>query len=479
MSITEDELRKFVEEEKWQQASQGIRQFVNERMTPQVAILGAEIFFHYEQYETAKDFIQWGLTIEPTNYELYYMLGNYYSHLNHDQAYLCYENAWNLGKDSEDEDFLKETAISYIKEYEVKVNRVAIAIASYNSAEITKNLIGSIRATCLEGSYEICVADNASEDGIAEWLEQQPDVKLVRNSSNEGFAKASNQAVLLAEKDSDIFFLNNDTILLPNSLFWLRMGLYENETVGATGSVTNNAGNGQKISLQCNSLMEWLQEGTSLNVPIDQPYEKKLMLVGYAMLVRRKVIDEVGMFDTIFGMGNYEDNDLGVRIVQQGYQLILCHNSFVFHYGSMGFRKNTSLNYSELLDMNRKVYKDKWGYDSDYYANARMDIIKNIPDSSESAFRVLEVGCGAGATLIKIQYMWPNSEVKGIELVSEVAKLGANYVDIMEGNCETMNIPYDKGYFDYIIFGDVLEHLLDPDATLRRFRPYLKKMVVC
>ena len=51
----------------------------------------------------------------------------------------------------------------------------------------------------------------------------------------------------MAEKESDIMLLNNDTIMTPNALFWFRMGLYENDQVGSTGSVSNYVTNGQAV----------------------------------------------------------------------------------------------------------------------------------------------------------------------------------------------------------------------------------------
>lgn len=53
-------------------------------------------------------------------------------------------------------------------------------------------------------------------------------------------------------------------------------------------------------------------------------------------------------------------------------------------------------------------------------------------------------------------------------------KFGANYLDIRQGNIETMQIPYEKDTFDYIILADVLEHLHDPERILQKLLPYLK-----
>ena len=57
---------------------------------------------------------------------------------------------------------------------------------------------------------------------------------------------------------------------------------------------------------------------------------------------------------------------------------------------------------------------------------------------------------------------------------NNVARIGANNYDIIQGNIETMQLNYQKEYFDYVIFGDVLEHLFNPEETLKKIRAYMK-----
>ena len=88
--------------------------------------------------------------------------------------------------------------------------------------------------------------------------------------------------------------------------------------------------------------------------------------------------------------------------------------------------------------------------------------------------RVLEVGCGFGMTLSRIKYMYPNAEVYGIELSEEIARIASNQFDVMEGDIETIKLPYPEGYFDYIIFADILNQLIQPESILKRMQPYLR-----
>ena len=113
-------------------------------------------------------------------------------------------------------------------------------------------------------------------------------------------------------------------------------------------------------------------------------------------------------------------------------------------------------------------FKKKWGFDLSYYTYSRRELVDMITQPKEEAISVLEIGCGCGATLAHIAYEWPHSKVCGVEIQDAIARIGANALDIVQGDIETMPLTYEKQSFDYIIFADVLEHLRDPRSEERR-----------
>jgi 2-polyprenyl-3-methyl-5-hydroxy-6-metoxy-1,4-benzoquinol methylase len=99
-----------------------------------------------------------------------------------------------------------------------------------------------------------------------------------------------------------------------------------------------------------------------------------------------------------------------------------------------------------------------------YFDSARAEIAPLLPERFD---RVLEIGCGAGATMNWLRSRRTIQYAAGVELVSEAAsKASAVFDTVLTGNIETLNLP--EGKFDLIVALDVLEHLVDPWSVVRR-----------
>lgn len=350
-------------------------------------------------------------------FDLYYNMAFERINTNINQAYLCLNNAILYCDDAAVIGELHEAAKMLKEESPVKVSNTAIIIVSYNALYLQQKNIESIRNTLLSGTYMIYVVDNGSTDGVCEWLSEQRDVVLIKNDSNVGFAPACNQGVKAASESgieySDIYLLNNDTRLSEDSLFYLRMALYENEKVGAAGSVSNYAGNEQQLELFFNMPNEYVEYGNNINKPMENACEDRVRLSGFSMLIKKDVWNLVGGFDESFTPGYFEDDDLSVRISVAGYILKLCRNSFVYHAGSQSFSKYDGVN--NLLKSHRLLFAQKHGYDIISVAKPRYNLISQIKYSHKDRFNVLVADGGIGADLKYIRHLYPLANVFALE----------------------------------------------------------------
>ncbi|MGN7457235.1 methyltransferase domain-containing protein [Paenibacillus pasadenensis] len=349
--------------------------------------------------------------------------------------------------------------------------KTSIVILTYNQLDYTKLCLESIRAYTPSESYELIVVDNASTDGTREWLQQQQDLKLLLNNDNVGFPKGCNQGIEMSESDTDILLLNNDTIVTEGWLERLQKQLHSIPEIGAVGPITNNAAYYQTVPVPYQTLDEMQAFSGELALKNERA-ERRLKLIGFCMLIKRKALLETGLLDEQFSPGNYEDDDYSMRLTMSGYQLWLCRNTFIHHFGGTSFGQKPQA-YYDLMKRNEKMFEEKWGFNPAYSCYIRHEIISAIQAHPEARIRVLEVGCACGGTLLNIKHLYKNVELHGIELNEHSAKIAATFAQVRADNIE-QQMSYDEGYFDYIIFADVLEHLINPWLVVRNMKRYLK-----
>lgn len=388
----------------------------------------------------------------PLDYKGYFEYAKYLENVNLKQAYLTYENALFYCQDEliriEIQNKLDEIAYR-----QGKVEPASIVILSYNNHQLTQQCIESIRETTPASAREIVIVDNNSQDDSVEYLRQQDDIVLVENDFNAGFPGGCNIGIKASRKENDIFLLNNDTILCANSLYTLRMGLYERDNYGAAGCVTNNASNNQTIIEDNLTIDEYKEFGLKTNV-CEKKYEYKLMLIGFAILIKRQVLNIVGLLDEQFSPGNYEDDDYGLRVLKAGFQNVLVHNSFIIHLGGKSF---ISEERKELMSNNnmklKKKYHIKSDFDSSYYLHSDFsyaffgDYLKKVNNES----RLLEVNCEMGARMAHLAYEYPDIDFYGLDQSIQCATISTHLEGVhIEHYFDIENNPFRSMKFDLI-----------------------------
>jgi SAM-dependent methyltransferase len=110
--------------------------------------------------------------------------------------------------------------------------------------------------------------------------------------------------------------------------------------------------------------------------------------------------------------------------------------------------------------------------DTQYFAYARREILPLVPGR---VGRVLELGCGRGDTLVMLKAERGYDWAAGIELVPDAAEIARGRLDaVYVGDIEIMDLPVPAASIDLVLCLDVLEHLRDPWAVVRRLATFMR-----
>ncbi|MFA6321079.1 MAG: glycosyltransferase family 2 protein [Candidatus Omnitrophota bacterium] len=231
-----------------------------------------------------------------------------------------------------------------------------IVIPVWNQRELTKDCVESISKNTSGVNYRIIIVDNASGDETKKYLEDLKDksrgrVVIIRNETNTGFIKAVNQGI--ASSDAPyICILNNDTLVAKH---WLKEMVDIAETANDIGLVnpsSNNLGQkpvaGEPLELCAEKIGKNRGEFIELGAAI-----------GFCMLIKRKVIEKIGVLDEIYGMGNFDDTDFSRRAVQAGFRCVRACGAYVYHRESSSFGKVKT--FDADFKRNKEIYEFRWG----------------------------------------------------------------------------------------------------------------------
>ena len=224
---------------------------------------------------------------------------------------------------------------------------VSILLVNYNTVTFLIDTIDSVFDKTIDLEFEIIVVDNASKDNSQNLLEERykDRITYLALPENIGFGRANNEGMKIA-KGRNVFLLNPDTILKNNAIKILSDFLDDNDKAGAAGAnLFNEDGSPQpSYSLTFPSIGFALSNLTSTLFFYNRETfnttgfpKKTFRVVGAAMMIKKEVIDAVGMFNPEFFMYAEED-EWCYRIRKAGYDIYNVPQSEITHLDGKSFQ---------------------------------------------------------------------------------------------------------------------------------------------
>lgn len=190
------------------------------------------------------------------------------------------------------------------------------------------------------------------------------------------------------------------------------------------------------------------------------------------------MLEKTGYLDERFSPGNFEDNDICLRIMLSGYRNVLCKNSFIIHWGSKSFGK-VPQKYNMLLETNQKKFFDKWkllDLTAENYLEIRMDLLDIMTKyHAQGSANIMTIGMGCGTTLSYLQSRFSHDQIFAIEQQPYLAQISNQIVDTVCVNLDEWKGDELTDTFDMILENETLEFTKNPEAVLKELVKMLKQ----
>ncbi|HBO7920489.1 TPA: glycosyltransferase [Pseudomonas aeruginosa] len=246
----------------------------------------------------------------------------------------------------------------------VRMPRVSVIILTFNNLDLTRACLDSVLERSDYPNLEVIVVDNASSDGTSAYLEdfarRHPDVRVVLNRENLGFAAGNNVGLSIATGDY-LVVLNNDTVVTQGWVMTLLRHFQNDPSLGIVGPVTNNIGNEARIETRYQSMEEMPGEAlryTLANMGNTYPIRTAAF---FCVMFPRSVYELCGPICEDYGRGFFEDDDYCRRVESIGKRVVCADDVFIHHHLSASFNKLKDSERQELFRKNKEIYEKKWG----------------------------------------------------------------------------------------------------------------------
>jgi GT2 family glycosyltransferase len=260
-----------------------------------------------------------------------------------------------------------------VEQFTPEISMLSIIIVSWNTASLLENCVASILANPPTSPFEIWVVDNASTDDSPRMVREKfPQVHLLQNQENVGFARANNQAIQRCTAKY-VLLLNPDTLVASGALQALIDFLDKHPEAGAVGARILNPNGSLQISSHPEPTLSrelWRLFHLDALLPYaaypltrwetNQPQAVDV-LIGACLLLRKKVLDQVGFLDEDYFIYS-EEVDLCYRIQRAGWRMYWVPQAEVVHFGGQSTQQVPTEMFLNLYHSKIKYFRKHYGW---------------------------------------------------------------------------------------------------------------------
>lgn len=339
----------------------------------------------------------------------------------------------------------------------------SIILIAHNQKDLIVNQIALLKIFNNIDKSSIIIVDNYSSDGLKEYLWNQNEIDyIICDEQLENYSTILNTCISEFTHDNDILIIDSVSVLLPGCIDSLcnrlnpELGIY-----AVTPDCIFYGHNNITTIEEAISYSEHITHNSELSKAM-KPYNT-------TVLISHELLSSCNPFDEHISSSNICYSDFFMNNIIHDRFLYTVNNAYQYIIEK---RNNY---YEKILgiDYDMPYIRKKWNMN---YMNMfpNPNLVANIKEPVNEKLNILEIGCDCGATLLGIQKVYPDAYIYGIEINPVSANIASHIAHIKSANIEESVDVWDNVKFDYIIFGDVLEHLHNPSDVINRCRHILK-----
>lgn len=261
------------------------------------------------------------------------------------------------------------------------MKKTAIITLTFNKLEqATKPFLDSLYEFTSEDDFDLILVDNHSTDGTVEYINEfkknHSNITLICNEENFGYSKGNNIGLRKVQNFEYEFIglLNNDILFTPN---WLIDAIKSFENDEQLGMISPR--NNEKCKLTPENYLNGYEKYLS---KYKSPLKYVVTPFFSCVIIKKEVIDKIGLLDEAFSPAFWEDNDYSFRAMYAGYSLAYTNSVFIYHNHST----TSSSVPSEIPERNKKYFFKKHPLGRYVWEHKRTNLLKDLKRYIKESF---------------------------------------------------------------------------------------------
>lgn len=413
--------------------------------------------YHYYDVSQSLEFLRKGYKVVVPNQKVPWVY--------HDSPIMnlrTYDKYRKIGMEEYREIFYPDpfTVCNRVNNLSLKENVLVLVIATNQYYEVQETLQSLSFCKEIEKD-QILIVDNGSTDELRHWLIQQKEYSYIRcNEILEGYGRIMQKVTEEFITSEDLLVLSPGMKLAREAVSILQEAMIRCENCGA---VTAKVEKSQPLQISLNE---------SKNRERINDCKKIIQVSYFACLISNQFLKgiDVQSYDT----PEFFFKDLSIQGILKDIYYYELDKALFFCNNLKEVMKQSHYKTRFEYKHDESLWNERWNLV--YFGGSpNTQLLELMDKPKDEEIYVLEIGCDCGKNLMEVKNRYPKAKVYGLEINPQAVKIASKFAKVETGNIEEKSLSFGNIKFDYILFGDVLEHLKDPEGTLVYCKNFLKK----